>query len=150
MLLCYTDGKSSIYYDQFYHFLSDFEIFPDLITRAKISRILINFIPNFDREKIVKGDNNIRLNVSMAIQALMFIAIGSNVAMNDKEDLYVKIVYFIQRMVQSKGIQKVILHMGSRKAANDFISVFNYNKKIIEENHSHQKSSRALLLSNSN
>lgn len=133
----YTDGKNVIGYNEYFKLLSDFEIFPDLLTRTKMIRIFINFIDNFEREYIIKGDNKVVLDVNKCVYAIMFIALSGKGIIDNNGDLTLNLleqmVYFIQRMIQTPGLGKVTIKAGSSKIANTFIKVFNEYKAKVKQ-----------------
>jgi hypothetical protein len=48
---------------------------------------------------------------------VIFIAIGSKLGLNSASDtdLFKRILYFIQRMIQSNGMKKIVYYTGSSK-----------------------------------
>ena len=114
--------------------LCDFEIFPDLISRTRMIKIFLNFIDNFDKDYIITGNNKIALSVDRCANAILFIAVGlvenQNVKI-DNGELLRKIIYFVQRMIQTKGLEIVTKKSGIIKISREFIKVFNDYKKIV-------------------
>lgn len=134
ILKVYTDGKNIITYNQYFKMLCDFEIFPDLISRTRMIKIFINFIDNFDKDYIITGNNKISLSVDRCANAILFIAVGllenQNVKI-DNGDLLIKMIYFVQRMIQTKGLEIVTKKSGIIKISREFIKVFNEYKKTV-------------------
>ena len=134
ILKVYTDGKNMITYNQYFKMLCDFEIFPDLISRTRMIKIFLNFIDNFDKDYIITGNNKIALSVDRCANAILFIAVGlvenQNVKI-DNGELLRKIIYFVQRMIQTKGLEIVTKKSGIIKISREFIKVFNDYKKIV-------------------
>ena len=132
----YSDGKDYVDYNQYFKLLTDFEIFPDLISRTKMIKIFIHFIDNFDREYVIKGNNKIVLSLERCAKAILFIGIGGNDKKdngnNDSEEFLIKLIYFLQRMGQTKGIKNVSLKSGNISTQRDFIKfVEDMKNKII-------------------
>ena len=116
VLKVYSDGKDYIDYNQYFKFLCDFEIFPDLISRTRMIKIFIHFIDNFDREYVIKGNNKILLTLERCAKAILFIGIGGSDKKNNKSDsneVLINLIYFLQRMGQTQGIKNVSLISGN-------------------------------------
>ena len=139
ILKVYSDGKDYIDYNQYFKFLCDFEIFPDLISRTRMIKIFIHFIDNFDREYVIKGNNKILLTLERCAKAILFIGIGGSDKKNNKSDsneVLVNLIYFLQRMGQTQGIKNVSLISGNISTQRDFIKyVENLKNKIIPSNY---------------
>ena len=132
----YSDGKDYVDYNQYFKLLTDFEIFPDLISRTRMIKIFIHFIDNFDREYVIKGNNKIVLSLERCAKAILFIGIGGNDKKdngnNDSGEILVKLIYFLQRMGQTKGIKNISLKTGNISTQRDFIKfVEDMKNKII-------------------
>ena len=84
ILKLYADGRNTITYNEYFKVLSDFEIFPDLVTRTKMIKIFINFINDFDKEFIIKSNNKVFLSIDKCAYAILFIALGSGENTNIK------------------------------------------------------------------
>ena len=139
VLKVYSDGKDYIDYNQYFKFLCDFEIFPDLISRTRMIKIFIHFIDNFDREYVIKGNNKILLTLERCAKAILFIGIGGSDKKNNKSDsneVLINLIYFLQRMGQTQGIKNVSLISGNISTQRDFIKyVENLKNKIIPSNY---------------
>ena len=139
VLKVYSDGKDYIDYNQYFKFLCDFEIFPDLISRTRMIKIFIHFIDNFDREYVIKGNNKILLTLERCAKAILFIGIGGSDKKNNKNDsneVLINLMYFLQRMGQTQGIKNVSLISGNISTQRDFIKyVENLKNKIIPSNY---------------
>jgi hypothetical protein len=139
ILKVYSDGKDYIDYNQYFKFLCDFEIFPDLISRTRMIKIFIHFIDNFDREYVIKGNNKILLTLERCAKAILFIGIGGSDKKNNKSDsneVLINLIYFLQRMGQTQGIKNVSLISGNISTQRDFIKyVENLKNKIIPSNY---------------
>ncbi len=135
----YSDGKDYVDYNQYFKLLTDFEIFPDLISRTRMIKIFIHFIDNFDREYVIKGNNKILLTLERCAKAILFIGIGGSDKKNNKSDsneVLINLIYFLQRMGQTQGIKNVSLISGNISTQRDFIKyVENLKNKIIPSNY---------------
>ena len=49
----------------------------------------------------------------------------------DNGELLIKLIYFVQRMIQTKGLEKVTKKSGIIKISREFIKVFNEYKKTV-------------------
>lgn len=137
ILKLYTEGKDTITYTEYFKVLSDFEIFPDLVTRTKMIKIFINFINDFDKEFIIKGNNKVFLSLNKCAYAILFIALSSGENTNfkiDNGEIIIKIMNFIQRMIQTKGLEKITIKSGKPKIGKDFIKMFTLYKNQYKKN----------------
>ena len=108
--------------------LSDFEIFPNLISKTKMIKIFIHFIENFDEEYLIKGNNKIYLSLNRCAKAILFIGIQNDKNNNgiESNEILVKLFYFLQRIGQTKGFKNISLKSGNVSIQRDF-------KKLIDE-----------------
>ena len=131
ILKLYADGRNTITYNEYFKVLSDFEIFPDLVTRTKMIKIFINFINDFDKEFIIKSNNKVFLSIDKCAYAILFIALGSGENTNikiDNGEIIIRIMNFIQRMIQTNGLEKITIKSGKPKIGKDFIKMFSFYK----------------------
>lgn len=137
ILKLYTDGRNTITYNEYFKVLSDFEIFPDLVTRTKMIKIFINFINDFDKEFIIKSNNKVFLSIDKCAYAILFIALGSGENTNikiDNGEIIIRIMNFIQRMIQTNGLEKITIKSGKPKIGKDFIKMFSFYKNQYKKN----------------
>ena len=108
--------------------LSDFEIFPNLISKTKMIKIFIHFIENFDEEYLIKGNNKIYLSLNRCAKAILFIGIQNDKNNNgiESNEILVKLVYFLQKMLQTKGLKNISLKSGNVSIQKDF-------KKLVDD-----------------
>ena len=131
ILKFYCDNRDFIEYKEYFQFLFDFEIFPDLISRTKMIKIYINFIDNFDREYLLKGNNKISLEIDRCVYAIFFISLGEDennknfIVNNNNKEILIRLIYFLQRMIQTKGLDKMSIKNGNNSVQREFIKVFN-------------------------
>ena len=128
ILKVYSDGKNYIDYFQYFKLLSEFEIFPNLISKTKMIKVFIHFIENFDDEYLIKGNNKIFLSLNRCAKAILFIGIQKNINNNEIEsnEILVKLVYFLQKMLQTKGLKNISLKSGNVSIQKDF-------KKLVDD-----------------
>ena len=128
ILKIYSDDKNYIDYFQYFKMLSDFEIFPNLISKTKMIKIFIHFIENFDEEYLIKGNNKIYLSLNRCAKAILFIGIQNDKNNNgiESNEILVKLFYFLQRIGQTKGFKNISLKSGNVSIQRDF-------KKLIDE-----------------
>ena len=128
ILKIYSDEKNYIDYFQYFKMLSEFEIFPNLISKTKMIKIFIHFIENFDDVYLIKGNNKIYLSLDRCAKAILFIGIQYNNNNNEIEsnEILVKLFYFLQKMIQTNGLKNVSLKSGNVSIQKDF-------KKLVDE-----------------
>ena len=128
ILKIYSDEKNYIDYFQYFKMLSEFEIFPNLISKTKMIKIFIHFIENFDDVYLIKGNNKIYLSLDRCAKAILFIGIQYNNNNNEIEsnEILVKLFYFLQKMIQTNGLKNVSLKSGNVSIQKDF-------KKVVDE-----------------
>ena len=125
VLKCYNDNKPNIEYSQYFKCLCDFNIFPDFITRTKMIKIFINFIDDFDDIYLLKGNNKVRNNVEDCAYSLFYIGIaGNNIENNINNNLEIKILNYLQRIVQSNNLGKLSIKNLRNTLQKDFIYSF--------------------------
>jgi hypothetical protein len=91
----------------------EFDIFPDLVSKSKLQTVFINFIEDFDSLHVLPGDQSFRLNFEKFIGVVIYIAIGAK--LGEEVDAFKRILYFIQKMIQSKGLGSLTKKTGSAK-----------------------------------
>ena len=76
----------------------------------------------------IKGNNKIYLSLDRCAKAILFIGIQYNNNNNEIEsnEILVKLVYFLQKMLQTKGLKNISLKSGNVSIQRDF-------KKLIDE-----------------
>jgi hypothetical protein len=117
MFKVYTEQKDKMCLNEFYKFVNDFEIFPDLIAKPKVIHLFINFVNDFDQNNVIEGNPDFSIEFDSFIGILIFIAVGSKLGSDTGSDLDLlrRILHFFQRMVQSKGLKNVVIYSGSSK-----------------------------------
>jgi hypothetical protein len=100
-----------------FRFCSDFEIFPDLVTKSKMFHLFINFVNDFDDNNVIGGNPNFSIHFDQFIGIIIYIAIASKLGGNTADDLvlFKRILYFFQRMLQSEGLKKTVRVTGYSK-----------------------------------
>jgi hypothetical protein len=115
----YTDNKHKMALNEFVKFLTDFEIFPDLIHKGKVIHLFLNFVKDFDKIYVIEGNPKFAIDFDSFIEVLIFIALNSIISSDSDSgndlDLYKKILHFFQRMAQSKGVKIIVTLTGSAK-----------------------------------
>ncbi|MCQ2820232.1 MAG: hypothetical protein MJ252_23450, partial [archaeon] len=129
MLMVYSDNQPFISYNDYFKMLCDYEIFPDLLSRTKMIKLFINFINDFDKEYIIRGENKVSVEIESCAMILLFIGIGGGRkdggCTRNQEEMIIRLLNFIQRMIQSKGFEKITIKCGNNKIANEMIKVYN-------------------------
>jgi len=122
IFLLYSDGKSNLHLAEFLKFISDFEIFPDLVSKSKVVNFFSNFVKNFDTAHVMLGNPHFSIEFDSFVGVIIFIAIASKLGIDSSKDftdsnlnLFKRIILFFQRMIQSHGLKKIFLLTGSIK-----------------------------------
>ena len=130
LLKCYTDNKDYVDYSQYFKFLSDFGIFPEMVQRTKMIKIFINFIENFDELFLLHGNNKVVLDIEACAQAILYIGVGSS-DMNDICNLEYSLLNFFQKIAQSNKLGKICVDNFQNSLQKDFLNLFYALKKQI-------------------
>ena len=135
ILKVYSDGKDYIDYSQYFKMLSEFEIFPNLISRTKMIKIFIHFIEDFDDKYVIKGNNKIILSIERCSKAILYIGIDNNNKQNiENNEILIKLIYFLEKLGQTKGLKSVSLKSGNVSIQKDFIKIVQQIKNKITSN----------------
>ena len=135
ILKVYSDGKDYIDYSQYFKMLSEFEIFPNLISRTKMIKIFIHFIEDFDDKYVIKGNNKIILSIERCSKAILYIGIDNNNKQNiENNEILIKLIYFLEKLGQTKGLKSVSLKSGNVSIQKDFIKIVQQIKNKIISN----------------
>ena len=115
--------------------LSEFEIFPNLISRTKMIKIFIHFIEDFDDQYVIKGNNKIILSIERCSKAILYIGIDNNNKQNiENNEILIKLIYFLEKLGQTKGLKSVSLKSGNVSIQKDFIKIVQQIKNKIISN----------------
>ena len=123
ILKIYNDNKEFIEYSQYFKCLSDFNIFPDFVQRKKMIKIFINFIKDFDKIYLLKGNNKVVSELKSCVYGIIYIGIIGE----DSEDLKntepeIKIFNFIYKLSQSQNLGKISILNIKNNLQKDFLN----------------------------
>ena len=123
ILKIYNDNKEFIEYSQYFKCLSDFKIFPDFVQRKKMIKIFINFIKDFDKIYLLKGNNKVVSELKTCVYGIIYIGIIGE----DSEDLKntepeIKIFNFIYKLSQSQNLGKISILNVKNNLQKDFLN----------------------------
>ena len=104
----YNDNKEFVEYSHYFKFLSEFNIFPDLIQRKKMIKIFINFIKDFDDLYLLQGNNKVISLIKNCSYGILYIGLGEedleNMKYSKPEN---RLFNFIHKLAQSNNLGKL-------------------------------------------
>ena len=104
----YNDNKEFVEYSHYFKFLSEFNIFPDLIQRKKMIKIFINFIKDFDDLYLLQGNNKVISHITNCSYGILYIGLGEedleNMKYSEPEN---RLFNFIHKLAQSNNLGKL-------------------------------------------
>jgi len=128
----YTTSKGYMFFQEFYKFCLEFRIFPELLPKNRIYSLFVYFVEDFD-QLMIKGNNNLNIDVNRFISLVIFCAIDSKNLGDDSNNFFEKVILFFERIAVSQGLKNLTYYTGSGKLAADFNNLLNYFKSMIEK-----------------
>lgn len=113
---------NNLSFDEFLLFLTHYDLFPALICKNNLMRLITFFVPDFS-QIILNGSTLPKISSVNCLMIVIFICIGTKSVEYSTEN-YLKISVLLQKIIKSKGLNIYISNTINSKIMNDLMQLF--------------------------